>query len=553
MAARVIAFYSFKGGVGRTVTLANTGIALAQRGFRVLLADGDLEAPGLTSLSQLRPAATNRGLLHALDQFLAAYERRAYRVAQLDGAAPDAIPVPADELPDLEALARSVELRPPEHMPPEPVAITVLGAGTLDPGYGERLLHMSRTGFRGRRTSSEPLDGLRLALGALDVDFVLLDTRTGYSDLGDVGLCDLADEVVLVTTLCPQSADNIAKVAKLLADRARATQDGRPKRVLLVESMVPETASTDDDVVGLSQALRERSGLMPAATVPFVPRLLLGDPLYALDPSQRTTEAVQSLAAQLCGPEIDALAAASSRALADDGGADEAALAPLLALTRAERARAEEVVLRAFLDLSLDDLAWIGPLVRRVPYLAFSHVPGLDLALEAAPLLALAKSGMGALVARVRGGLPPVEREAEPGSLLEPYTRFLGLLDGLLGVTSSRLFSSNLTGSTPWVRSHVLRAHLVLQAIVHATLQGTAGHALALGLSFAALTGPVWREFVAKVQEWAWLSGTAGKLVMANAGALGGGEASLDGLPASLLDDVGRDVLARALGGAGAT
>jgi len=47
---KIIAFYSFKGGTGRSMALANVGCILAQhpdvRG-RVLLVDWDLEAPGL--------------------------------------------------------------------------------------------------------------------------------------------------------------------------------------------------------------------------------------------------------------------------------------------------------------------------------------------------------------------------------------------------------------------------------------------------------------------------------------------------------------------------
>jgi len=42
-----ISFYSYKGGVGRSLTLANLGVYLAQFGATVAIADFDLEAPGL--------------------------------------------------------------------------------------------------------------------------------------------------------------------------------------------------------------------------------------------------------------------------------------------------------------------------------------------------------------------------------------------------------------------------------------------------------------------------------------------------------------------------
>src|SRR5579862_429745 len=44
---RIITFYSFKGGTGRSMALANIAWILAAAGRRVLAVDWDLEAPGL--------------------------------------------------------------------------------------------------------------------------------------------------------------------------------------------------------------------------------------------------------------------------------------------------------------------------------------------------------------------------------------------------------------------------------------------------------------------------------------------------------------------------
>src|SRR5436305_1706735 len=44
---RIVTFYSFKGGAGRSMALANVAWILASRGERVLVIDWDLEAPGL--------------------------------------------------------------------------------------------------------------------------------------------------------------------------------------------------------------------------------------------------------------------------------------------------------------------------------------------------------------------------------------------------------------------------------------------------------------------------------------------------------------------------
>lgn len=47
MPGKVTTFYSYKGGSGRSMTLANVAWALATNGQKVLCIDWDLEAPGL--------------------------------------------------------------------------------------------------------------------------------------------------------------------------------------------------------------------------------------------------------------------------------------------------------------------------------------------------------------------------------------------------------------------------------------------------------------------------------------------------------------------------
>src|SRR5690349_24921325 len=46
-AGKVITFFSYKGGTGRSMALANVAWILASSGKRVLVVDWDLEAPGL--------------------------------------------------------------------------------------------------------------------------------------------------------------------------------------------------------------------------------------------------------------------------------------------------------------------------------------------------------------------------------------------------------------------------------------------------------------------------------------------------------------------------
>jgi flagellar biosynthesis protein FlhG len=58
-ARRIVALGGGKGGIGKTLVSANLGIALAQRGKRVVLVDADLGGANLhTCLGLPQPAAT---------------------------------------------------------------------------------------------------------------------------------------------------------------------------------------------------------------------------------------------------------------------------------------------------------------------------------------------------------------------------------------------------------------------------------------------------------------------------------------------------------------
>lgn len=75
--SRIITFYSYKGGVGRTFALANIAVLLAQRGKRVLAMDWDLEAPGLHRYFQpyYSPNANSKqGLIYLLNHAAASPE-----------------------------------------------------------------------------------------------------------------------------------------------------------------------------------------------------------------------------------------------------------------------------------------------------------------------------------------------------------------------------------------------------------------------------------------------------------------------------------------------
>ena len=75
---RVITFYSFKGGVGRTMALANVAFRLADvHALDVVAVDWDLEAPGLHTFFGVssETASASRGVLDYFEEWRAAVQR----------------------------------------------------------------------------------------------------------------------------------------------------------------------------------------------------------------------------------------------------------------------------------------------------------------------------------------------------------------------------------------------------------------------------------------------------------------------------------------------
>lgn len=231
---RVVTFYSFKGGIGRTMTVANVAWRLAARhGLRVIVVDWDLEGPGLHEFFGVRPevAAEGKGVLDFLAEWMESIERR------------------ADELPDLEPWLVPITDGPAA---PPGGSVSVLLAGRLDGQYVARLGGFDWAHFYDDIASSVAFDALRAQLLEL-ADVVLIDCRAGLTPASRVCTQHLADAVVLMTPASDQAVANIERVARaIVGDGSRP--DGRPSpRVFFAVSHVPMAEES-----GMAQAWFER-------------------------------------------------------------------------------------------------------------------------------------------------------------------------------------------------------------------------------------------------------------------------------------------------------
>ncbi len=189
---QVTTFYSYKGGVGRTFLMANVAWLLARWGRRVLCLDWDLEAPGLRHY--LTPAAPPRpGVLDLIHGF------------------------GAREPADWRNLAATVDGSWTGRG-----SLSLIGAGRQGDRYVKALAGLNWAKLF--KTGLAPyLEELR-AQWIADYDHVLLDSRTGVSDVGGICAAQLPDLLVMALTTSQQSIEGTLDVAK----RARVARDAAP-------------------------------------------------------------------------------------------------------------------------------------------------------------------------------------------------------------------------------------------------------------------------------------------------------------------------------------
>lgn len=212
----IVVFYSFKGGVGRTTTLAAFAIHRARMGERVVVIDGDLDAPGIGSLL----AADEQGTTARWGVVDYLLER----------------PLGEVRLDDYyHACRRDAVTGAGE--------ILVFPAGRVDDGYLGKIARVDLEPppeSRGTHPFMALLEHIRTEL---QPNWILLDARTGLDDPSGMFLSGMAHLHVLLGTASSQTWSGLRLVLQRLG-AGRLKQGEIQSECLLVQAMVP--ASSDD-------------------------------------------------------------------------------------------------------------------------------------------------------------------------------------------------------------------------------------------------------------------------------------------------------------------
>ncbi len=187
----IFTFYSYKGGVGRTFALANIGALLSLWGYKTLCVDWDLEAPGLhLYFQQWINGGERRGLIEMIQD-------------HAEG-----------KNPHWRDYVTKV------NVPDAKQPLLLMSAGLQDTSYVQRMQELNWANLYENFNLGNFLEEMREDWKE-SLDVVLIDSRTGITDIGGICTVQFPDVLVLLFTANNQSLYGSIDVVER-ARRARA-------------------------------------------------------------------------------------------------------------------------------------------------------------------------------------------------------------------------------------------------------------------------------------------------------------------------------------------
>ncbi|HEX8356808.1 MAG TPA: AAA family ATPase [Segetibacter sp.] len=240
---RVVTFYSYKGGVGRSMALANVAVILAQWGYKTLMIDWDLEAPGLENYYReyldVNEVMKHKGLINLLNLKLDDPSISVDRINWEDYI----IPV---------SVNKNVNLH-------------LMTAGKRDEHYIKNIRQFDFTSFYSENEGGQFLEDLR-DHWLNKYNFILIDSRTGLTDSSGICSIHMPDILVLFFTPNVQSFNGIKEVAaKAIAGQKQVIFDRFKLRTVPIPSRIEnaETSLLDEWMKKISEESDEMLDWLP--------------------------------------------------------------------------------------------------------------------------------------------------------------------------------------------------------------------------------------------------------------------------------------------------
>ncbi len=225
---KTITFYSYKGGVGRSLALANIATRLAELGKKVCLLDFDLEAPGLhhkfSTLLNKEKIEIDKGIVDYVHEFsnegrlsnkILDYAYTFFNYGSLSATRAPTVLIPA--------------------------------GNTSSPTYWKKL-----SSINWNELLFENVSGMGFLLNLKEKikneiapEFLLIDSRTGVSEMSGITLSLLADDVVVFAANNRENIEGTKMIIKSISDPKNNIFSRSPK-ITYVLSRIPFTNEPAD-------------------------------------------------------------------------------------------------------------------------------------------------------------------------------------------------------------------------------------------------------------------------------------------------------------------
>jgi tetratricopeptide (TPR) repeat protein len=214
----IITFYSYKGGTGRSMMLANVAWLLANSGKRVLVVDWDLEAPGLHQyflpfLNDKDLTSSNGVIDFVIDFAVKAADNIKPGTGQQKSGDMEWIKPYANILRYASSLKWDF---------PTGGALDFVPAGRQGASYSTRVNSFNWQHFYDLLGGGPFFEAVKKEMRS-EYDYILIDSRTGVSDTSGICTVQMPDILVTCFTLNGQSIEGASTVAKSVFEQRKGT------------------------------------------------------------------------------------------------------------------------------------------------------------------------------------------------------------------------------------------------------------------------------------------------------------------------------------------
>jgi len=322
---KIITFYSYKGGVGRSMALVNIGVILARWGYKVLVVDWDLEAPGIEFFFKKNLNVTGledkTGVIDLLYKFKHFSNKWLQNKSSFTKSYKQSLNTQL--LYNLrwllnKRLGKDQKFRHVDFLfmewqkvnwhesimkislPDSKQPLFFMSAGRQDKDFSRKVRELDVYSFY-QMYGGEFFELLRDDLKR-SFDFVFIDSRTGVTDIGGVCTVQLPDSVILLFITTEQSFLGTLRIAKniqnaqqkLPVDRLGVTIVPIPSRFDTtteheisqewIERFAHELSPIYSDLIPISEdPIELQRQFLKKTKIPYIPYFSFGEKLPVIE------------------------------------------------------------------------------------------------------------------------------------------------------------------------------------------------------------------------------------------------------------------------------